>query len=127
MTGWNDPERKLARIMRADIGDVYNGMLGLVVEFAYDKATRQCLSGYMLDAAFVIRFMRAVGVDRLSEAEGKSCWVTATRNEILSVEPLHAEDGRPFVISEWQDWVKRRMTPVCWNELETGEETKVRP
>ena len=120
------PERRLARIVRADIADVYNGMLGLVVEFAYDKSSRQGLGGYMLDAAFVIRFMGAIGVDRLSAAVGKSCWVTATHDKVLSVEPLHEEDGRPFVISEWQEWAKRRLPPMCWDELATGRETRSR-
>jgi hypothetical protein len=116
-----DAERKLAKIVRADIGDVYNGILGLVVEFSYGRSLGQCFTGYMLDAAMVVRFMRAVGVDRLSEAAGRSCWVTCTHNWIQKIEPLHEDEGRPFVVAEWQEWVERRMTPVSWYELTTGE------
>lgn len=118
-----EPERELARIISAEIGDVYNGMLGLVVHFEYESGMHQNLAGYMLDAAFVIRFVRAVGAGVLNECTGRSVWVTHTWDKILKVEPLHARDGKPFVIEEWSEWVKRRLPPMSYHELETGEET----
>ena len=115
------PERSLARIEQADIGDVYNGMQGLIVTFAYDEGTHQGLGSYALDAAFVIRFMNAVGgLNKLSDAVGRSVWVTHTWSKVLKVEPLHKKDGRPFDIEEWQEWYKRRMPPMCYREMSTG-------
>lgn len=125
----SDAERELARITQADIGDVYNGMPGLAVTFEYEGGCCQGLGSYILDAAFVARFMGAVGVTRLRDAIGKSCWVTYTHSKVLAVEPLHKKDGRPFVIAEWQEWFKRRCTPLSWHELTTGEnpEDRLRP
>lgn len=115
-------ERKLARIVSADIEDVYNGMLGLCVHFEYEDGMHQNLSGYVIEAAFVVRFMVAVGVSRLRDAAGRSCWVTCTHSSIEAIEPLHKKDGRPFVIAEWQAWLKERFPEgISWRELETGE------
>jgi hypothetical protein len=113
--------RELARIKSADIADVYNGMLGLRVDFEYEVGGGQLLTGYMLDAAMVARFMGAVGIGRLSDAALKSCWVTHDHCNIYKVEPLHAKDGKPFDIEEWQAWIKERMPPISWSELETGK------
>lgn len=115
-----EPERVLARVTSADIAEVYNGMVGLCVCFDYENGGGQCLSGYMLDAAMVVRFMNAVGVLRLRDAVGKSCWVTHTWSKVLKVEPLHAKDGTAFDVEEWSRWCERRMGPVqlCYSELE---------
>ena len=106
----------------ADIGDIYNGMLGLSVTFEYEGCGAQGLGSYTLDGAFVIRFINAIGARSLSETVGRSCWVTHTHDRVISVEPLHKKDGKPFVISEWQEWVKRRVNPVSYHELETGKQ-----
>lgn len=44
-----------------------------------------------------------------------------TNSGIQAIEPLHKDEGRPFVISDWQEWVKRRRPAMSWHELETGE------
>ena len=104
--------RELARITYADIGAVYEGIPGLVVNFEYEDGGGQYLSGHMIDPAMVCRFMNAVGVSALRDAEGKSCWVTHTDQEILKVEPLHAKDGRPFDLEEWKAWMRQRIAPL---------------
>lgn len=116
-----EPERKLAKIDSADIGEVYNGILGLVVTFRYGRSLCQGFGSYMLEAGLIARFMGAVGVTRLSDAAGKSCWVTCTNNSIIAIEPLHEDEGRPFVVADWQEWVKRRLPELSWHELSTGE------
>lgn len=120
-------ERSLARVISADIADIYNDMLGLSVTFEYDDGTCQGLGGYMLDAAFVVRFMAALDVDRLSKAVGTSCWVTHSHSKVYKVEPLHKKDGRPFDIEEWGAWVKERgPKDMCWSELLTGKRRPAR-
>lgn len=121
-----DRQRELARITSADIGDVYNDMLGLVVAFEYEDGGGQCLSGYLIDAAMVVRFMRAVGVTKLRDAVGKSCWVTHDHGKIYMVEPLHKKDGRPFDIEAWQAWAKERLPGISYHELCTGERPPTR-
>ena len=123
MTTVERSERVLARITSADIAEVYNGMLGLAVTFEYESGGGQALNGYILDASMVIRFMRAINVMKLSKAVGVSCWVTHTHCEVLRIEPLHAKDGVPFDIKEWQAWMKERIAPlgICYREMETGE------
>lgn len=116
-SAWTEPKRELARISHADIGEVYNGILGLVVTFEYEGCGVQGLGGYMLEAAMIARFMRAVNVTRLSNAVGKSCWVTHTHDSITKIEPLHAKDGTPFDIPEWQAWVKATLPPLSWSKL----------
>jgi hypothetical protein len=121
-TNHTERTRELARVTHANIGEVYNGILGLSVTFEYEPdGCCQGLGSYMLDASFVARFMGALGILQLHEAVGRSCWVTHTHDCIVSVEPLHKKDGRPFVISDWQEWVKRRCTQISWHELTTGE------
>jgi hypothetical protein len=118
-----EPERSLARITKADIGNIYNGMVGLVVVFDYEENATQGLGSYQLDAAFVVRFMQAIGVSHLSKAVGRSCWVVHTRDKVLAVEPLHKKDGTPFVIAEWGEWLKARYgdNGPSYHELCTGK------
>jgi len=111
-------ERSLARVTSADIGEVYNGMLGLRVCFEYEGGMHQCLSGYMLEAAMVVRVMRALGVMELGKAVGVSCWVTHTHDGIKAIEPLHAKDGIPFILADWQAWVRATLPPLAWIDLE---------
>ncbi len=112
-------ERELARISQADIGDVYNGMLGLSVTFEYESGGGQGLGGRILDASFVIRFMNAVGrVSKLQDCVGRSVWVTHSHSDISIIEPLHKKDGKIFVISEWEEWHKERGCKASYSELE---------
>lgn len=119
-------EKVLAKIKSADIADVYNGMLGLRVEFQFDKCSYQCFSGYVLDAAQVIRFMNAVGVDRLSGAAGRSCWIVREpgfNGHICEIHPLHEGEGRPFILSEWKEWHEKHGCKASYSSLSYGGPT----
>jgi len=118
---FGDKKRHLARITSADIAEVYNGMMGLAVCFDYEDGGSQCMGGYLIDGAMIVRFMAAVNVMKLREAEGKSCWVTADHSHIYKVEPLHAKDGAPFDIDEWSEWVKETMPSISYSEMKTGK------
>ncbi len=117
-------ERELAKVRSADIIIEDHGIPVLDVTFDYDGGSTQGLGGYTLDAAFVMRFMCAIGSDSLSGCVGKSCWVTHDHCSISKVEPLHKKDGTPFVIKDWQEWFKRRMTGVSASEMRTGIDPK---
>ncbi len=122
MTIEEKTERSLARIAHADIGEVYNGMVGLSVTFDYDDGGCQGLGGYMIEAGMIVRFMKAVGVLSLSDAVGKSCWVTHSHSKVYRVEPLHKKDGTTFDIDEWSAWVNERFPDgPSYHELETGK------
>ena len=111
-------ERSLARIKDADIGEVYNGMLGLVVTFKYEDGSEQRLNDYFLEAGLVIRFMEAIGVLWLRNAIGKSCWIThGLDNKILVVEPLHKGDGVPLDIEKWSVWAREKLPALSYADL----------
>ena len=76
--------------------------------------------GYFIDMAFVMRFLSAVGVCDTSEVKGKSVWITRTNSNIVKVEPLHKKDGTPFVIKEWQEWIKSKGPSPTPSEMLTG-------
>lgn len=122
-----EQERSLAKVLDARIGEVYNGMPGLCVTFKYDDGFHQGIGGYLLDASFVIRFLSVFGTPELNQIKGRSCWITHTWNSITKIEPLHKDEGKPFVIAEWKEWVERRMPRLCYSELETGIDPKERP
>lgn len=117
-------ERELAMVKRADIIIEDHGIPVLDVTFDYEGGSCQGLGGYTLDAAFVFRFMLAIGVDSLSAAVGKSCFVTHDRMSISKIEPLHKKNGTPFIIKEWADWARRRLTTVSASEMRTGIDPK---
>lgn len=113
-------EKVLARITRADIADVYNGMVGLSVQFEFDECSVQSFSGYILDASQVVRFMNAVGVSRLRDAEGKSCWIVREdwfNGHICEIHPLHKKDGKPFILSEWKAWHDKHGCKASYSSL----------
>jgi hypothetical protein len=114
-------ERTLARWRGKDLEIEDHGWLVLSGHFEYGENGGLCQGfGYFCDASFLMRFMGALGVTRFSEMDGKSCWVTRTRERILKVEPLHKKDGRPFDIEEWQEWMKTHVWPSPY-EMRTGE------
>ena len=112
--------RELAKIKSADIA--VDGCLAyLLVEFAYEGTGRQRLPNYQLDGSFVLRFIRAVGVESLSAVVGKSCWVTHNFLSISLVEPLHAEDGVAFSLPDWSEWIAKRLpSGLSQSEMATG-------
>lgn len=114
-----DEGRILARCRGFDFAIEDHGLPTLNGHFEYEGGSCQGM-GYMVDTAFLFRFLEAVGVSSLRELEGKSCWVTHTHDKISKIEPLHKKDGTPFIIEEWGEWVKRR-APFTAHELRTGK------
>lgn len=121
-------EKLLATCSAADIEIEDHGIPVLSVKFEYEDGGTQGFGGYQLDAAFVTRFMVALGVTSLSDVEGKSCWVVQGEDGMIAeVHGLHKKcRGAPFVIKDWQDWLKRRTIPVSARELVTGENPQER-
>lgn len=119
-------ERLLAKCSAADIEIEDHGIPVFSVRLEYEDGGSQGFGGYQLDAAFVTRFMVAVGVTSLSDVEGRSCWVVLGEDGMIAeVHGLHKKSsGAPFVIKDWQDWLKRRTIPVSAYELKTGVDPK---
>jgi len=111
--------RSLAKVTCADIAIEDHGIPTMDVIFSYEEGCAQGLAARTLDAAFVFRFMRAIGVDKLSKAKGRSCWVTHSQTDISVIEPLHKDEGTAFVIEDWRRW--RGQYPL-WSaaEMESG-------
>lgn len=116
----NMENRELARCKGFDFSIEDHGCPVLSGHFEYDGAGCQGL-GYVVDTAFLMRFLAAVGACSLKDLEGKSCWVTHSHSGISKIEPLHKKDGKPFVIAEWQEWIKERGCKASPYEMQTGE------
>ncbi len=59
--------------------------------------------GYMVDTDFLMGLIRVfAGAERLSDLDGRACWVTHTHTAILLVEPLMKGEGTPFDIEAWR-------------------------
>jgi hypothetical protein len=95
-----EPTRYLARCHGFDLGVEDHGFLVLFGHFQYEDGPAQGL-GYQVDRDFLKRFLAALGVERLQEVNGRSCWVTATHSAVLLIEPLHKDQGRAFDIAAW--------------------------
>ena len=113
---YNDSKKYLAKCHNFDIGMEDHGWLVVFGEFEYEDGGCQGLR-YFAHSSFIMRLLAAVGVDKVRELNGKSCWVTATYDKILKIEPLHKKEGRPFDIQEWQDWFNKR----CKNDVSPSE------
>lgn len=114
----SDPlERELARWKGGDLEVEDHGCLTLTGCFEYESGGQGL--GYFVDASFLMRFMAALGVTQLSGCDGKSCWVTHSNSEVVKIEPLHKDDGQPFDIREWREWIKGWPRPSAY-EMRTG-------
>ena len=121
MSELEEQERSLAKIASADFEIEDHGIPVWSVYFQYDDGSGQGLGGYVAETGFMMRFLGAVGVSALSLLKGKSCWVTHGYSSISKIEPLHKKDGEPFVIAEWQKWVKERLSSISPYEMRTGK------
>lgn len=110
-----DRVRELAKCRGFDFGIEDHGCPVLWGSFEYEGGSEQSF-GYMPDTAFLMRFIFAVGAqDKLSDVNGRSCWVTHDASRIYKVEPLHKKDGTPFDIEEWLAWKERHPDPSAAN------------
>lgn len=102
-------EKELARCRDFDFGIEDHGCPYLLGYFEYEGGSCQGL-GYMPSIDFMVKILKAIGVDSLNKMEGKSCWVTHTQDKILLIEPLHKKDGKPFDVMKWVK-EKQKETP----------------
>lgn len=121
-------EKLLAVCSGADICVEDHGIPYLNTSFEYDDGgSFQGLGAYMLDGAFVFRFMNALGISELSQAKGTSVWIVKDeKNSISEIHPLHKKNGASFVIKDWQEWVNKRGTNVSASEMASGIDPKSR-
>lgn len=116
---YNDPERELAKAKGFDFVIEDHGCPYMEGAFYYEGGSAQGF-GYVVNTAFLMRFMAALGVTRLQDVNGKSCWVTHTNDRILLVEPLHKGEGEPFDTSAWIEWSKSYPSPSPY-EMSSGK------
>jgi len=95
-----------------------HGLPTLTGAFQYDSGGVQGL-GYMVDVAFLMRFLGVFGVYCLRAVNGRSCWVMVEDGVIVGIEPLHKKEGTPFRISDWREWRKTQSNPSA-HEMLTG-------
>lgn len=105
--------RKLVRLTNADYRiDPDHGWPMIVGDFAFEDGGGFGALGLYSDLAFVRGFLGAVGVHSIRELEGKSFWMNYSKeprlvgsvtDDLVSISPLHKEDGTPFRIDMWRE------------------------
>lgn len=113
-------EKSLAKIVSVDFEIEDHGIPIWNIRFDYDDGSSQGFGSYIAEISFMCRLLKAIGVYRMSDLKGKSCWVTHSMSDISKVEPLHKNEGQSFVVAEWQEWIKRRGAKLSPYELVTG-------
>jgi hypothetical protein len=116
-------EKVLAKCRDFDFGIEDHGCPYLFGTFEYEGGACQGF-GYIVDTAFLMRFISVFGVQSLREVNGKSCWVTSDWDGIYKVEPLHKKDGQAFNVEDWRKWHKERGCKASPHEMLTGEKPK---
>ena len=107
--------RVLAKCVGFDFGVEDHGLPTLFGHFEYDDDGCQGL-GYMVDTAFLMRFLAVFQAEKLQNVNGESCWVVFDdesnfrcgmgSEHIIRIDPLHQKGGRSFNLAEWKAWVK---------------------
>lgn len=93
--------RSLAKALEFDlVGDpfmspVFRG------RFEYEDGGGQTF-GLRMERDVIQSFLGVFGVWKLSEVNGRSCWVTHSQYDVAKLEPLHAKDGKPFDVANAQ-------------------------
>ena len=111
-------QRELAKLKGFDFMVEDHGLPVLSGTFHYDNGGAQGL-GYIVDVAFLMRFLGVFNVDCLQLVNGKSCWVMIEDGLVVGIEPLHKKEGKPFYMSEWREWRKSQSNPSA-HEMLTG-------
>lgn len=102
-----DEERELAKCSDFDIWIEDHGLMTLSGSFEYEGGSVQGL-GYIINMEFVRAFMDALGVERLNDVKGESCWVTHDNHHVSKIEPLHKKDGKAFNIDKFIETQKSK-------------------
>jgi hypothetical protein len=94
-------EREVARIRKPDIVEEDHGFMMFSGTCVFDSSAQGF--GVEIDMEFVRRLMRVFRAERLSQLEGKACFVTHCQSRIHKVEPLLHDDGKAFDVDAWAD------------------------
>jgi hypothetical protein len=116
----------LARIQQCDFAVEDHGMPVLNCDFEMEGSGIGL--GYMVDIAFLMRFMAVFGAECLQQCVGKSCWITLKvegvgGGPVIEIAPLHKGDGTTFNIEAWSRWIAAQPPGYrkSAHELLTGE------
>jgi phosphoglucomutase len=105
---YDGDEYSIAEIESADVSLARSEFLVLDVTFDYADGMHQGIGSYVIDADFIERFMKTVGVDRLSDAVGEYCLVKATHSKVKKIVPIHPDHSdKEFDIEQWQEEIKQ--------------------
>lgn len=119
--------RQLVRIKSLDLGIEDHGILTVSGELEWENGGCSGFPDYAVDAAFLYRLLGALGVESIAKARGKSCWFlyenedggnwgyTITKG-LLGIAPLHAKDGKPFMLDDWRRFLEK-MPKLSASEL----------
>ncbi len=83
---------------KPDVGFESHGIFVLTASFKYSGCGAQGL-GYSVDHKFIMKFIRAFGVEWLSECSGE-IFVEHSHGAILRLIPLGTHEGEEFDIAE---------------------------
>lgn len=99
----NQTERLKAKLTKFDFGIDDRGFPTLFGYFDYNNFT-QSIPFNCIDIEFMVSLLKVFNVEKLSELEGKECWITRERDVIIMIPKLiesYKGDGIPFNIQEW--------------------------
>lgn len=91
----------LARLSNVDLRLDANNFLRFTGEFRTESRRVYSL-GREADIALIRGLLGVFRVKRLSEIEGKPCWLTLMDHRIVLIEPLFPSDGTPFEVAGWE-------------------------
>lgn len=110
--------KRIAKITRTTLGWEDHGIFTCIVELDYgisaqgagllaldewsEKDDRRV--GTAEGMEFIMRLLRACGVDRWEDLPGRTVYATATNSRVLGIEPLPTEPGEPFFFDDL--WTK---------------------
>ena len=104
-------ERRIAKIDSTELGWEDHGIFTAIVGLDYGTGGHQSAGLYALDEYdkaldrrvgskegmdFIIRLLRACGVDKWESLIGRTVYAVSTSNKVLAIEPLPTEPGEAF-------------------------------
>jgi hypothetical protein len=120
--------RRVAVYRGIDIVSNDHGGVMMGGVFEYEDGSVQGVSQFLIDNKFLIRFLDVFGVEKLSQVNGKACWVTLAivhgdglggqGEEIVRLDPLIRDHGQPF---DLRGWVKENRDARGLEDLEEPE------
>ena len=99
-------EREIAKATSAELLLSRGCFLDVSICFEYTGAGAQHLGGYFIDSVFLYKLMRAFGVEYFKDIVGKFMYVTHSQSTIKKIEPIMPDEGHPFDIHKWGNWLE---------------------